>query len=248
VSAASQPVVTPGPRCYAQDDFDACVLRHLPQVRAIARKIHLHLPYQVELADLVSAGIVGLLDAIRRFDPGREASLSTFAIFRIRGAILDSLRMGDWAPRRLRQGARRIDAAREAASRALGRAPAEEEVAAALEMSLGDYQDLLREVCSLQVAAFNAPDDDRLSISLEDVPSLDPGALCQMLSRERDQRLLRAVRSLPTREREVIVSYYVDGRSLKATGQRLGVSESRVCQIHAAALQRLRRILRADAV
>lgn len=228
----------------SRDQYEACVLLHLPLVRSIARKLHQRLPQNVELSDLISAGTLGLLDAIRKYNPRQEASLATYAAIRIRGAILDSLRTDDWGPRRLRQMARRMDSARHVLAITLGRNPSDPELAAAMEMSLEEYQDQLAQVCSLRIAAFTDPrEEDAPGASIDDLPSADPGALQSLLATEGYRRLVHAVRALPPRERRVVVAYYKGELSMREIGVRMEVSESRICQIHAAALARLKRKL-----
>lgn len=229
---------------FTRGDFDAMVLRHMPQVRILARRIAAKLPHHVELADLISAGVLGLIDAIRRYDPTREASLATFAQLRIRGAILDSLRADDWGSRALRRMARRIEAARQALGAALGRAPGETELAADLGLTLADLQEQLTRIHGLQLANFVAPEeDDERGEALDQVPSTEPTPLQRLLGDEQNQSMRSAIEALPPRERHVITGYYLEELTMREIGRRLRVSESRVCQLHAGALARLKRSL-----
>ena len=226
---------------HADDEEQAYVLRYLPQVRVIAHKVHARLPQHVELADLIGAGVIGLIDAIRKFDPARNASLATYAQFRIRGAILDSLRSQDWGTRRLRRIARRIDHARDALTLSLGRVPLETELAAGLSMTVADFREHLTQLRSLQIVNFSGPEDNDVpAVSIDDIPAHGPSPLQSLLAREKSRQVALAVNALPPREERVIVGYYSEERSMKEIGEEMGVSESRVCQIHAAALRRLK--------
>lgn len=229
---------------FSGSDFEAMVLRHLPQVGILARRIAAKLPHHVELDDLISAGVLGLIDAIRRYDQARDASLATFAQFRIRGAILDSLRADDWGSRALRQMARRIAAARQTLMPSLGRAPSEAELAAHLGLALPDYHEQVTRIHGLQLANFVPQDeeDDR-GRSVDQVPSEDPTPLQRLLAHEQEHSVRVAMEGLPLRERQVVVGYYVEELTMREIGNRLGVTESRVCQLHARALARLKRSL-----
>ena len=230
------------------EERDALVLRHLPQVRIVAHRIAEKLPHHIEMADLIGAGVLGLMDAVKKFDPTHDASLATYAQFRIRGAILDSLRSQDWSPRRLRRVARSIAQARQALATSLGRTPTEPEIASHLGISLAEFQNQLSEVRSLEIASFvDAADEEARGLSIEDVPSPEPNALQTLLGSEMKERLAAAVDTLPQRERQVVALYYVEELTMKEVGSVMGIGESRVCQIHSSALARLKKVLnRAD--
>jgi RNA polymerase sigma factor for flagellar operon FliA len=219
------------------------LLEHLPQVRYIARRIHDRLPAQVPLEDLVHAGVVGLIDAVEKFDPGKNVQLKCYAKFRIRGAILDSLREMDWGPRQLRRQARRIEEAHRDLKLRLGRVATEPELAAAVGMSLGEFQHLLGELRGLDLGSLQA--ESTAGKSDEDVVRYQPGAadrdpffLC--LRGEMKSLVGTALEDLGEKERQVMILYYLEELTMKEVGVVLGVGESRVSQIHSVALVRLR--------
>jgi RNA polymerase sigma factor FliA len=216
---------------------------HLPDVRYIAQRIHDRLPVQVPLEDLVHAGIIGLIEAVDRFDPTKHAQLATFAKFRIRGAILDSLRATDWSPRSLRKRTRAVEEANRALSGQLGRAPSESELAEKLSMGLPEFQQLLTQLNGLNLGSLDAY---REGDSLEEETyayrpnglSEDPYFIC--LKEELKSMLSAAIGILGERERQVISLYYFEELTMKEVGAVLEIGESRVSQIHSMAIVRLR--------
>lgn len=221
------------------------LIEHLPVVRYIARRIHEHLPAHVEMDDLVSAGMVGLADAFNKFDPGKKVQFRSYAQFRIRGAILDSLRTLDWSPRDLRRKGRAIEAAMHALTGRLGRTPLENEIAAEMGMSLEEYQNLLTDLRGLEIGSL---DIGHMEDSSEDevayVPSSpEEGPLFHCLKAEMRARLADAIAALPERERLVLTLYYYEEMTMKEIGLTLGVVESRVSQIHTSAVLHLRSLL-----
>ena len=221
------------------------MLEHLPTVRYLARRIHDRLPQHVEMDDLVSAGVLGLIDAFRKFDPGKKVQFRSYAQFRIRGAILDSLRTLDWSPRDLRRKGRAIEEAIRALTARLGRAPAEPEVAAELGMELGEYQQLLGELKGLEIGTLHVEhSEDSGEEELAYIPNRpedDPLFCC--LKSEMRTHLASAVDQLPERERLVMTLYYYEEMTMKEIGLAMGVVESRVSQIHASAVLHLRSTL-----
>ncbi len=224
---------------------DDLVLEYMPMVRAIARKLHRGLPQHIELEDLVSAGVLGLLDSSAKFDAARHASFKTYAQFRVRGAILDSLRELDWGTRDLRRRGRDIQTAIATCAQRLRRTPEEAEIAselgigvAELRASLGDLHQL--EVGSLQVERGEDSDEEEISYLAD--PS-EPGALFHCLKGELRQHLVEAIDELPERERLVITLYYYEELTLKEIGSVLGVVESRVSQLRSSGVLRLRAAL-----
>lgn len=221
------------------------MMEHLPTVRYLARRIHERLPQHVEMDDLVSAGVLGLIDAFRKFDPGKKVQFRSYAQFRIRGAILDSLRTLDWSPRDLRRKGRAIEEAIRAQTVRLGRAPGEPEVAAELGMELGEYQQLLGELKGLEIGTLHVEhSEDSGEEELAYVPNRpedDPLFCC--LKGEMRAHLASAVDQLPERERLVMTLYYYEEMTMKEIGLALGVVESRVSQIHASAVLHLRSTL-----
>jgi len=226
-------------------DQEQMMLEHLPTVRYLARRIHDRLPQHVEMDDLVSAGVLGLIDAFRKFDPGKKVQFRSYAQFRIRGAILDSLRTLDWSPRDLRRKGRAIEEAIRALTARLGRAPAEPEVAAELGMELGEYQQLLGELKGLEIGTLHVEhSEDSGEEELAYIPNRpedDPLFCC--LKSEMRTHLASAVDQLPERERLVMTLYYYEEMTMKEIGLAMGVVESRVSQIHASAVLHLRSTL-----
>jgi len=219
------------------------LLEHLPQVKYIARRIHDRLPAQVPLDDLIHAGVVGLIDAVEKFDPSKNVQLKSYAKFRIRGAILDSLREMDWSPRHLRRQARRIEEAHRELKLRLGRVATEPELAAEVGMSLEAFQHLLGELRGLDLGSLQAESLDPQAE--EDVVCYRPGGtdkdpffLC--LHGEMRSHIATALEDLDEKEKHVVTLYYLEELTMKEVGTVLGVGESRVSQIHSAAMIRLR--------
>lgn len=222
------------------------LLAHLPQVQFIARRIHDRLPPQVLLEDLVQAGILGLMDAVRKYDPSKNVQLKHYAEFRIRGAILDSLRQVDWSPRALRRQARRLEQCISDCKARLGRDPSEPEIASELGMPLEELQRLLGDLRGLDIGSLQAESNET---SNEEPAQPSTGAAeddpyHQTLRSEMAGMLEIAVGELPDREREVLALYHFEELTMKEVGAVLGIGESRVSQIHTAALLRLRVRLR----
>jgi len=223
------------------------LMEHLPTVRYLARRIHERLPQHVELDDLISAGVVGLIDAFSKFDHGKNVQFKSYAQFRIRGAILDSLRTLDWSPRELRRKGRAVEEAIRAVTLRIGRAPSEPEIATEMKVSLADYQILLGDLKGLEIGSLNM---ERSEDSGDEELSYIPGApeddpLFRCLKGEMKQRLTDAIDELPERERMVLTLYYYEELTMKEIGLTLGVVESRVSQIHSSAVVRLRTSLAA---
>jgi RNA polymerase sigma factor FliA len=218
------------------------LLEHLPQVQYVARRIHRRLPQQVLLEDLVHAGILGLMDAVRKYDPGKNVQLKHYAEFRIRGAILDSLRLVDWSPRALRRQARRMEQAIQHCKARLGRDPNETEIAEELKVSLASLQRLQGDLRGLEVGSLQADADepsDREAIQSR-AESEEDDPFHQAMRTETIELLDKAIGELPIREREVLALYHFQELTMKQVGARMSIGESRVSQINTAALQRLR--------
>ena len=235
---------TLAPRGYKDaEERERLLVEHLPQVKYIARRIHDRLPAQVPLDDLIHAGVVGLIDAVEKFDSSKNVQLRSYAKFRIRGAILDSLREMDWSPRHLRRQARRIEEAHRDLKLRLGRVATEPELAKELDMSLEDFQHLLGELRGLDLGSLQAESVDPQAE--EEVVSYRPGGsnkdpffLC--LHGEIRTHIASALGDLDEKERQVVTLYYLEELTMKEVGAVLGVGESRVSQIHSAAIVRLR--------
>jgi RNA polymerase sigma factor for flagellar operon FliA len=224
---------------------DQLLLEHLPMVRYLARRIHERLPHHVEMDDLISAGVVGLIDAFSKFDRAKQVQFKSYAQFRIRGAILDSLRTLDWSPRELRRKGRAVEEAIRSASHKLGRAPAENEIAREMELSLSEYQQLLGELKGLEIGSLhlerNEDSGDEELAYIPGAPDEDP--LFRCMQGEMKQRLIDAIEDLPEKERLVMTLYYYEELTMKEIGLTLGVVESRVSQIHSSGVVRLRTAL-----
>ncbi len=221
---------------------DLLLMEHLPTVRYLARRIHERLPQHVELDDLVSAGVVGLIDAFSKFDHKKKVQFKSYAQFRIRGAILDSLRTLDWSPRELRRKGRAVEQAIRTVTQRVGRAPSEQEIAKELELTLTEYQLLLGDLKGLEIGSLHMErsedsGDEELAY-IPGAPEEDP--LFRCLKGEMKQRLADAIDDLPEKERMVLTLYYYEELTMKEIGLTLGVVESRVSQIHSSAVLRLR--------
>jgi RNA polymerase sigma factor for flagellar operon FliA len=223
-------------------DRDRLLLEHLPTVRYLARRIHERLPQHVELDDLISAGVVGLIDAFSKFDHTKKVQFKSYAQFRIRGAILDSLRTLDWSPRELRRKGRAVEEAIRSLTQRLGRAPGEAEIAREMELSLSEFQQLLGDLKGLEIGSLHMErTEDSGDQELAYIPgSPDEDPLFRCLKGELKQRLADAIEELPERERLVLTLYYFEELTMKEIGLTLGVVESRVSQIHSTAVLRLR--------
>jgi len=222
------------------------LLEHLPIVRFLARRIHERLPQHVDIEDLVSAGVVGLMDAFAKFDPTKKVQFRSYAQFRIRGAILDSLRTLDWSPRELRRKGRAIEEAVRTLTARLGRAPGEAEIAAEMELGLEEYQQLLGDLKGLEIGTLHVErNEDSGEEELAYVPGRpDEDPLFRCLRGELEERLTEAIANLPDRERLVMTLYYYEEMTMREIGLALGVVESRISQVHASAVVHLRSALR----
>ena len=222
------------------------LLEHLPIVRFLARRIHERLPQHVDIEDLVSAGIVGLMDAFAKFDPAKKVQFRSYAQFRIRGAILDSLRTLDWSPRELRRKGRAVEEAIRVLTARFGRAPGEAEIAAAMELNLEEYQQLLGDLKGLEIGTLHSErNEDSGEEELAYVPGRpEEDPLFRCLRGELEERLADAIAHLPSRERLVMTLYYYEEMTMREIGLALGVVESRVSQVHASAVVHLRAALR----
>ena len=227
----------------SEDERQRLLSEQLPQVRYIARRIHERLPRHVPLEDLIHAGVVGLMDALQKFDLTKRVQFGSYAKYRIRGAILDSLRELDWSPRDLRRQARMIEEAHDRLRFRLERYPSEPELAHELKMPLDELQKLLGEIHALEIGSFRtiSPRDgheedlaDRVLASKENSP------LTQYLNSEMKEIVKSAIQDLPVRERQVLSLYYFEELTMKEIGALMGVGESRVSQIHSMAVLRLR--------
>jgi len=224
---------------------DAFIRQYMPLVKYVAGKVAIGMPVNVEFDDLVGFGQFGLLDAINKFDPEKNVKFKTYAVTRIRGAIFDELRQMDWVPRSIRQKSREIEDTIVELESKLGRTVSDEEVAAAMNMSLADFHHMMLKVSGTSILSLNdvwysGEDSDRMSIgdSIESPASLNPDVIVE---REEIKRVItEAIKELPEKEKMVLVLYYHEDLTFKEIGQVLQVSESRISQLHASANTRLR--------
>jgi RNA polymerase sigma factor for flagellar operon FliA len=224
------------------------VVAYSPLVKFIAGRMASGLPAHVEEADLVSYGLLGLIGAIERYELDRDVKFETFAVARVKGAIIDELRSLDWVPRSVRSRARSIEKANAELEAKLGRGPTDEEMAERLEIDVDDFHDALLEIANSSLLAlddlwtFADPEGGGSQISvldtIRDPHAADPETEAQTM--ELKDRLADAIESLPERERLVIALYYYENLTLREIGEILGVTESRVSQLHTKAVLSLR--------
>ncbi|HEY5185181.1 MAG TPA: RNA polymerase sigma factor WhiG [Actinomycetes bacterium] len=222
------------------------ILHYSPLVKYVAGRVGVGLPPNIEQADLVSYGIFGLIDAIVKFDLDRAIKFETYAISRIRGAIIDELRAIDWIPRSIRYKAREVEKAYASLESSLHRTPTEAEVAAEMGIALEDLHQIFSQVSFVNVVALDellsvgGEKGDKLSLvdTLEDTRAEDPVSAFE--SEETKYLLAKAINTLPEREKIVVTLYYYEGLTLAEIGQVLGVTESRICQMHTKAVLQLR--------
>ena len=214
-------------------------------MKYVASRVATGLPASVEQGDLVSYGIFGLIDALEKFDPAREIKFETYAIPRIRGAIIDELRSLDWVPRSVRTRARQIERAIAVLERELMRAPTDDEIAKKLGIEPEELEDSLREISRTSVAALDelwspmgGGDQIALIDTIEDGSGPDPESSLEQT--EIREALAEAISSLPEREKLVVTLYYYEELTLREIGEVLGVTESRVSQLHTKAILRLK--------
>jgi RNA polymerase sigma factor for flagellar operon FliA len=222
------------------------ILHYSPLVKYVAGRVGVGLPPNIEQADLVSYGIFGLIDAIEKFDLSRAIKFETYAISRIKGAIIDELRAIDWIPRSVRYKAREVERAYAALEGKLSRTPTEPEVAEELGITIDELHTIFSQVSFVNVVALDellnvgGERGDKLSLvdTLEDTRAEDPVAAFE--NEETKYLLARAINMLPEREKIVVTLYYYEGLTLAEIGQVLGVTESRICQMHTKAVLQLR--------
>jgi len=231
----------------SETERDRLILEHLPQVRLIARRIQERLPENISLEDLVSTGVLGLISAIDNFDPGHNVKLKTYAEYKIRGAILDSLRGLDWAPRQKRRKAKQIEAAIATAEQRLKRAPNEEEIAAQLRVSLEEYHEWLVEIRGLNIASLEYAGPEQGRDMLHYIPDSEENLPSTLLERSELERLVaESIEQIPEIERTVIALYYQEELTLREIAQVVKLHESRISQLKSQAILRLRARLAAQ--
>lgn len=226
----------------SRDTREQLIMEHLPQVKLIARRIHERLPGSVSLDDLISTGIVGLIAAIDRYDSRHDVKLKTYAEYKIRGAILDSLRGLDWAPRQQRRRAKLIEAAIASLEQEHHRTPVEEEIAEHLGISVEEYQNWLSEVRGLTLGSLeNAGTEDEGCDLLRYLADSDENWPSQILERAELERLLaEAIQRMPRLERTVLSLYFYEEMTLREIAKIVDLHESRISQLKSQAILRLR--------
>jgi len=225
------------------EEREQLILEHLPQVRLIARRIHERLPDSVNLDDLISTGAVGLISAIDRFDPSLNVKLKTYAEYKIRGAILDSLRGLDWAPRQQRKRHKQIEAAIAAAEQRLHCTPTEEEIAVQLGVSIQEYHDWLVETQGLNLGSLEiaTPDDENGRDLLSYISDDEESWPSRIVERSELQKLLaEAITKMPDMEKTVLSLYYYEELTLREISKVVRLHESRISQLKSQAILRLR--------
>jgi RNA polymerase sigma factor for flagellar operon FliA len=242
-------------RCKEEGDERArerLVVAYSPLVKYVAGRMAAGLPSHVDEGDLISYGLIGLIGSIERYDLDRDIKFETFAVSRIKGAIIDELRSLDWVPRSVRSKARDVEKTHSLLENRLGRAPTEEEMAKKLGVDVDDFRNTLLEIANSSVLALDDlwttsdPDGGQVSLldTIRDPQAVDPEAAIDTV--ELKDRLAEAIESLPDRERLVIALYYYENLTLREIGEVLGVTESRVSQLHTKAVLRLRSRLTAS--
>jgi RNA polymerase sigma factor for flagellar operon FliA len=232
-SALSEPI--------GEAERERLILEHLPQVRLIARRIQERLPESISLEDLISTGVIGLIAAIDHFDPTHNVKLKTYAEYKIRGAILDSLRGLDWAPRQKRRRAKQIETAIAAAEQKLKRTPTEDEVAAQLEISLEEYHEWLVEIRGLNIGSLEGAPGEQGKDLLNYIPDNGENLPSTLLERSELERILaQEIDGIPEMERTVLSLYYKEELTLREIAQVVNLHESRISQLKTQAILRLR--------
>lgn len=225
---------------------DRLILMYAPLVKYVAGRMGTNFPSHVDESDLISYGLLGLIGAIERFDLSRNIKFETYAITRIKGSILDELRSLDWVPRSVRSVARQIERSSASLENKLHRAPTDEELAKDLNLSMREFHDALTRISSSSIVALEelwtisstGTESVALIDTIEDRQSKDPAAVVDVT--EVKERLAQAIANLPEREKIVIALYYYEALTLREIGDVLGVTESRVSQLHTKAILRLK--------
>ena len=221
---------------------------YLPMVRRAALRMIGHLPANVELDDLIQAGVLGLMDAVQRYEQGHGAQFETFAMQRVRGAMLDELRGTDWVPRSVRKSQREISESVRVLEHRLQRAPTDTEIAAHMGLPLDDYHAMLMQVRSAQLVYtddYGTADGDTHYLDRHTTPDERGDPAAQLADRRIREAVVAAIGDLPEREQYVMSMYYEHDMNLKEIAAVLGVTESRVCQLHSQSVARLRSRLKA---
>ena len=232
----------------SQEVRDQIVLDHLSLVKAIAIRVHENLPVHVDLDDLIHAGVLGLFDAVNKYDSAKNVAFQSYAKHRIKGAILDSLRQLDWASRDLRKRQKQVDAVTHELSLQLNRTPADAEIAQGMGVSMDRWRRMQMELRTVGlVSSTPRPDQERdRTQEFPAAPAFQPDRMCEQ--RELQTTLARAMGSLPERYQKVVFLYYTNDMTMKEIGDMLGVNESRISQIHKTALKKMAVVLESEGI
>src|SRR5437588_852939 len=232
----------------SQERRDQIVLDHLPLVKTIAIRVHESLPVHVDLDDLIHAGVLGLFDAVIKYDNSKNVVFHAYAKHRIKGAILDSLRQMDWASRDLRRRQKQVESVTRDLAGKLGRTPHDLEVAAEMGLDMNRWRRMQMELRTVGVvSATPNPDQEReRPMEFASEPDSRPDRMCER--RELKSTLARAICKLPERYQKVVFLYYTNELTMKEIGDVLGVNESRVSQIHKTALQKMAGVLQSEGI
>ena len=225
----------------ATDHRQALILEYYPLVRTIAARMSRRLPPSVDGEELVNVGVLGLIDAIDRFDESRGVPFKSYAEIRIQGAMFDSLRSDDWVPRSVRRKFNKIDNARTTLIQELGRAPTRDEMAHKLDTSIEQYEALARDARINRLVSLDvSTTEDGTTPLVESIARLDDSAEDGIMDRQIKEEMAHAVTCLPEKERLAVTLYYMQGMTLKEIGSVLGVTESRACQLRGQGIKRLK--------
>lgn len=223
---------------------DQLIMDYAPLIRFVAQRIAARLPSNIDIDDLISAGVIGLMDAIEKYDPSRDNKFKTYAEFRIRGAILDELRSQDWVPRSVRDKAKKIEKTYAELEQKLGRAVTDQELSDALGVNIEEYYEMVAKVKAVTLLSIdelsgpNQQDKKSLLECLENVSSKNP--FTQLKSKGVRELLVKNIEDLPEKQKLVLSLYYYEDLNLKEIGKILEVTESRVSQLHTQAVEKLR--------
>ena len=233
-------------KCYKQfDEREEMILKYIPYVKYIASRLLMGMPPGVEFDDLVSYGIIGLIDAIEKFDPNKNVKFKTYAVTRIRGSIYDELRSIDWVPRSVRQKAKEIEQVILKIENRTGKLATDQEIAEELNIDIREFYSIMTKISCTSLLSLSdtyLPGDDNDKLSIQDIIE-SPNTMNPDITVERDavkDLIVKAINELPDKEKKVLVLYYYEDLTLKEIGEVLDVTESRVSQLHTKAIIRLK--------
>ncbi len=239
-------IVSKRRRQISEELRDQIVLENLPLVKAIAIRVHENLPVHVDLDDLVHAGVLGLFDAVAKYDGSKKVAFPAYAKHRIKGAILDSLRQLDWASRDLRRRQKQVEAATRDLTARFGRAPSETEMADAIGVSPARWRHLMAEMRTMGLTPTHSAPIPETAEDIAARPDYRPDRMCERS--QLSSTLARAIGTLPERYQKVVFLYYTNEMTMKEIGDAIGVNESRVSQIHKLALKKMAVVLEGEGI